>query len=145
MKNLPLKNTFMQYQKEDLLQCHRKIQPYIHRTPVLTSQALNKMAGAEIFFKCENFQRMGAFKMRGAAYAILNLSDEQKANGVVTHSSGNFAQAVALSAQMLGIKAYIVMPHNAPQVKKDAVRGYCLLYTSPSPRDATLSRMPSSA
>ena len=114
----------MQYQKEDLLECHRKIQPYIHRTPVLTSQALNQMAGASVFFKCENFQRMGAFKMRGAAHAVANLTDEQKANGVVTHSSGNFAQAVALSAKMQGINAYIVMPHNAPQVKKDAVRGY---------------------
>ena len=123
----------MQYQKEDLLECHRKIQPYIHRTPVLTSQALNKLAGAEVFFKCENFQKMGAFKMRGAANAILNLSDEQKANGVVTHSSGNFAQAVSLSAQMLGIKAYIVMPHNAPQVKKDAVRGYGGIITECEP------------
>ena len=135
----------MQYQKEDLLECHRKIQPYIHRTPVLTSQALNEMAGVEIFFKCENFQKMGAFKMRGAANAILNLSEEQKANGVVTHSSGNFAQAVSLSAQMLGIKAYIVMPHNAPQVKKDAVRGYGGIITECEPlievRQATTDKI----
>jgi len=135
----------MQYQKEDLLQCHRTITPYIHRTPVLTSQALNKIAGAEIFFKCENFQRMGAFKMRGAAYAILNLTDEQKANGVVTHSSGNFAQAVALSAQILGIKAYIVMPHNAPQVKKNAVQGYGGIITECEPlievRQATTDKI----
>ncbi|MEM6965939.1 MAG: pyridoxal-phosphate dependent enzyme [Bacteroidota bacterium] len=114
----------MNYQKEDLLACHQRIQPYIHRTPVLTSSALNQLSGAELYFKCENFQRMGAFKMRGAANAMLCLTEEQKAKGVVTHSSGNFAQAVALSAQSLGIKAYIVMPSNAPQVKKDAVRGY---------------------
>ncbi len=135
----------MQYKKEDLLRCHRKIQPYIHRTPVLTSQALNKIAGAEIFFKCENFQRMGAFKMRGAAHAILNLTDEQKANGVVTHSSGNFAQAVSLSAKIMGIKAYIVMPHNAPQVKKDAVRGYGGIITECEPlievRQATTDKI----
>lgn len=123
----------MEYTKEDLLNCHQKIKSYIHRTPVLTSTALNEMAGAEIYFKCENFQRMGAFKMRGAAYAISNLTDEQKANGVVTHSSGNFAQAVALSAKMQGIKAHIVMPSNAPQVKKDAVRGYGGMITECEP------------
>jgi threonine dehydratase len=135
----------MNYTKEDLLICHEKIKPYIHRTPVLTSQALNEMSGAEIFFKCENFQRMGAFKMRGAAHAILNLSAEQKANGVVTHSSGNFAQAVALSAKMQGIKAYIVMPSNAPQVKKDAVRGYGGIITECEPtidaRQATTDKI----
>ena len=123
----------MNYTKEDLLNCHEKIKPFIHRTPVLTSQALNEISGANIYFKCENFQRMGAFKMRGAAHAILNLSDEQKANGVVTHSSGNFAQAVSLSAKMQGIKAYIVMPSNAPQVKKDAVKGYGGIITECEP------------
>lgn len=123
----------MNYTKEGLLNCHEKIKPFIHRTPVLTSQALNEISGAEIYFKCENFQRMGAFKMRGAAHAILNLADEQKANGVVTHSSGNFAQAVSLSAKMQGIKAYIVMPSNAPQVKKDAVRGYGGIITECEP------------
>ncbi len=135
----------MNYTKEDLLTCHEKIKPYIHRTPVLTSQALNEMSGAEIFFKCENFQRMGAFKMRGAAHAILNLSNEQKRNGVVTHSSGNFAQAVSLSAKMQGIKAYIVMPSNAPQVKKDAVRGYGGIITECEPnidvRQATTDKI----
>ena len=110
--------------KETLLSCHEKIKPFIHRTPVMKSRLLNEMAGAEVFFKCENFQRMGAFKMRGAAHAIVNLSDEQKARGVVTHSSGNFAQGVSLAAQSLGVKAYIVMPENAPEVKKEAVRGY---------------------
>ncbi|MBI1224326.1 MAG: pyridoxal-phosphate dependent enzyme [Bacteroidetes bacterium] len=107
-----------------MLAAHSRIQPYIHRTPVLTCQALDQMAGASLFFKCENFQKMGAFKMRGAANAILQLTDEQRQRGVATHSSGNFAQAMALSAQMLGIQAYIVMPSNSPAVKKAAVRGY---------------------
>ncbi|WP_066836209.1 pyridoxal-phosphate dependent enzyme [Rufibacter ruber] len=111
-------------QKQDLTATHRRIKPYIHRTPVLTSRLLNEIAGAELYFKCENFQRMGAFKMRGAVNAVLQLSEEQKSRGVVTHSSGNFAQALALAAQSIGVKAYIVMPQNAPQVKKDAVRSY---------------------
>lgn len=85
---------------------------------------MDQIAGARLFFKCENFQRMGAFKMRGAANAIMQLTEGQKRNGVVTHSSGNFAQALSLAAQSLGVKAHIVMPKNAPQVKKDAVRGY---------------------
>ncbi|ALJ00144.1 pyridoxal-phosphate dependent enzyme [Rufibacter tibetensis] len=110
--------------KEDLLATQERIAPYIHRTPVLTSRLLNEIAGADLYFKCENFQRMGAFKMRGAMNAVLQLSEEQKARGVVTHSSGNFAQALALAAQSIGVKAYIVMPENAPQVKKDAVKGY---------------------
>lgn len=111
-------------QKEDLIECHNRITPYIHRTPVLTSRLLSKIAGAELFFKCENFQRMGAYKMRGATNAILQLTEEQKSMGVVTHSSGNFAQALSLAAKSLGVKAYIVMPTSAPQVKKNAVLGY---------------------
>ncbi len=114
----------MPYTKEALLETHRRIQPYIHRTPVMTSETLNRMAGAELFFKCDNFQKMGAFKMRGAANAILCLSEEARSKGVATHSSGNFAQALALSAKMLGVKAYIVMPSNSPAVKKAAVRDY---------------------
>ncbi|QHL87018.1 pyridoxal-phosphate dependent enzyme [Nibribacter ruber] len=110
--------------REELLATQTRIASYIHRTPVLTSRLLDEMAGARLFFKCENFQRMGAFKMRGAVNAILQLSEEQRAKGVVTHSSGNFAQALALAAQSIGVKAYIVMPENAPQVKKDAVVGY---------------------
>ncbi len=110
--------------KKDLSDCHNRITPYIHRTPILTSRQLNNISGATIYFKCENFQRMGAFKMRGAANAILQLSKDQLDKGVVTHSSGNFAQAVSLAAQSLGTKAYIVMPSTAPQVKKDAVIGY---------------------
>jgi threonine dehydratase len=107
-----------------LRKCHRMIAPYIHRTPVLTSKMLNHISGASLYFKCENFQRMGAFKMRGAVHAILQLSEEQKKKGVITHSSGNFAQALSLAAKTLGIKATIVMPENAPGVKKDAVKGY---------------------
>ncbi len=110
--------------KKTLIQIHTRIKPFIHRTPVLTSQLLNDMSGANVFFKCENFQKMGAFKMRGAANAILSLSEAERQKGVVTHSSGNFAQAVALAAKQLGVKAYIVMPDNAPQVKKNAVRAY---------------------
>ncbi|KAB5490194.1 MULTISPECIES: threonine ammonia-lyase [Flagellimonas] len=110
--------------KQQLIDCHERIKPFIHNTPVLTSHLMDEMAGAQLFFKCENFQRMGAFKMRGAANAIMQLTEGQKRNGVVTHSSGNFAQALSLAAQSLGVKAHIVMPKNAPQVKKDAVRGY---------------------
>ncbi|SHI70941.1 threonine ammonia-lyase [Aquimarina spongiae] len=110
--------------KQDLKDCHTRITPYIHRTPVLTSRLLNEICGTSIFFKCENFQRMGAFKMRGAANAILQLTAAQQSKGVVTHSSGNFAQAISLAAKSLGVKAYIVMPSTAPQVKKDAVKGY---------------------
>jgi len=110
--------------KEALRKAHQRITPYIHNTPVLTSQLLNDISGAKIFFKCENFQKMGAFKMRGATNALLQLTPEQKAKGVITHSSGNFAQAIALSAKNIGIKAYIVMPNNAPKVKKEAVLGY---------------------
>lgn len=110
--------------KETLIQVHEKVKPYVHRTPVLSSELLNKMCGSKIFFKCENFQKMGAFKMRGAANAILSLSEEERQGGVVTHSSGNFAQAVSLAAQKLDVKAYIVMPENAPQVKKDGVKTY---------------------
>ena len=110
--------------KELLIKTYDRVKPYIHRTPVLSSHMLNEIAGCEVRFKCENFQRMGAFKMRGAANAIMQLSDEQKRNGVITHSSGNFAQAVSLAARELGVKAYIVMPSSAPKVKKSAVAGY---------------------
>lgn len=110
--------------KNELLHAHQSIKPFIHKTPVLTCQSLNEIAGCELFFKCENFQKMGAFKMRGGTYAVQSLSDEEKAKGVATHSSGNFAQAVALAAKLHGIKAYIIMPSNAPKVKKRAVIGY---------------------
>ena len=110
--------------KETLIKVHDRIRPYIHRTPVLTSHLLDEMVGANVFFKCENLQKMGAFKMRGATNAILSLSKDQQEKGVVTHSSGNFAQALSLAAREVGTKAYIVMPQNAPKVKKDAVKGY---------------------
>lgn len=111
-------------QKEQLIECHLRITPYIHRTPVLSSRLINELMGAEVFFKCENFQRGGAYKMRGATNAILQLSEEERSKGVVTHSSGNFAQAVSLGAQSLGVAAHIVMPNSAPEVKKMGVKQY---------------------
>nr|WP_293303295.1 pyridoxal-phosphate dependent enzyme [Allomuricauda sp.] len=110
--------------QKQLQECHERIKPFIHNTPVLTSRLIDQMVGASVFFKCENFQRMGAFKMRGAANAIMQLPKALQQKGVVTHSSGNFAQALSLAAQSLGVKAFIVMPKNAPQVKKNAVKGY---------------------
>lgn len=109
---------------ETLREAALRIAPYIHRTPVLTSRSISSIAGAELFFKCENFQKAGAFKIRGAANAVLSLNEQEKQKGVCTHSSGNFAQALALSAKNAGIKAYIVMPRTAPAVKKNAVLGY---------------------
>ncbi|NQY35292.1 MAG: pyridoxal-phosphate dependent enzyme [Alteromonadaceae bacterium] len=111
-------------EKSDLLEAHKRIKNFIHNTPVLSSKLINEIIGANIFFKCENFQKMGAFKIRGATNAIMQLSESQKKKGVVTHSSGNFAQALALAAQSLGVKSFIVMPTTATQVKKDAVIGY---------------------
>ncbi|MCP9198530.1 pyridoxal-phosphate dependent enzyme [Gramella sp. GC03-9] len=114
----------METARQELQKVAKRIQPHIHRTPVLTSRLINEIAGAELFFKCENFQRMGAFKMRGATNAILNLSADKQKKGVVTHSSGNFAQALSLAAKSLNVPAYIVMPDSAPEVKKAAVRTY---------------------
>ncbi len=110
--------------KDQLIDCHQRIKDNIHRTPVLTSRLINEISGSKVFFKSEHLQRMGAFKMRGAVNAVLSLSPEQREKGVVTHSSGNFAQAVSLAALQAGIKAFIVMPENAPEVKKAAVRNY---------------------
>ena len=110
--------------QREVVEAYERVKPYVHNTPVLKSSFLNEFSGVEIYFKCENFQRMGAFKMRGAVNAILQLSEAQRRAGVVTHSSGNFAQALSLAAKNLGVKAYIVMPKNAPQVKKEAVKGY---------------------
>ena len=111
-------------QKQDILDCHVRIKPYIHNTPVLKSSLINELVGTEVYFKCENFQRARAYKIRGATNAIMNLTEAQKLNGVVTHSSGNFAQAVSLAAKSLGIKAHIVMPSSAPKVKKIGVEQY---------------------
>jgi len=109
---------------EDIEAAMRLIGPHVHRTPVLTSKQLDAISGARLFFKCENFQKVGAFKFRGATNAVLNLTEAQRAAGVVTHSSGNHAAALAHAAVMRGVKAYIVMPSSAPEVKKRAVAGY---------------------
>ncbi|MBC7890827.1 MAG: pyridoxal-phosphate dependent enzyme, partial [Sphingobacteriaceae bacterium] len=103
---------------------HERIRPYIHRTPVLTSQTLDHLAGAALFFKCENFQKIGAFKIRGGMNAVLSLSPEARQRGVATHSSGNHAQAIAYAARAVGVPAYVVMPNNSPRVKIEAVAGY---------------------
>lgn len=129
----------------DIRKAAERIQPYIHRTPVLTNESLNERVGAQVFLKCENMQKVGAFKFRGAANAVFSLQDEQAARGVCTHSSGNHAQALALAAKMRGIPAYIVMPNNAPVVKKNAVAGYGGQITFCAPtleaREATLRRV----
>lgn len=109
---------------ESINAASKRIEGYIHQTPLLTSSAIDDMAGCQLFFKCENFQKVGAFKARGAANAVLKLSPEQKSNGVATHSSGNHAAALARAASLAGTPAYIVMPSNAPEIKKTAVRGY---------------------
>lgn len=103
---------------------HELIKPYIHRTPVLTCQSINELTGIEFYFKCENLQKIGAFKIRGATNAILQMSQEDRDKGVATHSSGNHAQAVALGAKLNGMKAWIVMPETSPKVKLNAVKGY---------------------
>ncbi|MDR2224205.1 MAG: pyridoxal-phosphate dependent enzyme [Flavobacteriaceae bacterium] len=110
--------------KQDLIDCLERIRPYIHHTPIMESRHIENFLGNDLFFKCENFQRAGAFKMRGATNAILQLTKEQRSKGVVTHSSGNFAQALALAARSVGVKCYIVMPFNAPEVKRNAVLVY---------------------
>jgi threonine ammonia-lyase medium form len=108
----------------DVAAAHERIKPYAKRTPVLTSSTIDALTGATVHFKCENFQRMGAFKFRGAYNALSQLSPEQKKKGVVAFSSGNHAQAVALSGKLLGVPATIVMPTDAPKVKLEATRGY---------------------
>jgi len=110
--------------KEDILGASRRISKFIHHTPLLTSRSLDDIGGCSIYFKCENFQKVGAFKARGAVNATLLLADEQRKHGIATHSSGNHAQAIAYAASIFGIKAYIVMPENAPIIKIDAVKGY---------------------
>jgi threonine dehydratase len=109
---------------DDIASAHERIRAHARRTPVLTSATVDALTGANVFFKCENFQRMGAFKFRGAFNALSQLDGEKKKHGVVAFSSGNHAQAVALAGRILGIKTVIVMPEDAPQVKLDATRGY---------------------
>ncbi len=107
---------------EDIKLVHERIKPFIHLTPVLSSTSINKLAGCEIFFKCENFQKIGAFKARGGMNAVLSLTKEEQKKGITTHSSGNHAQAIALAAKTVGTNAYIVMPSNAPDIKKNGVK-----------------------
>ena len=109
---------------QDIIAAHERIAPYIHRTPVLTSGSINDLAGCSIYFKCENLQKIGAFKIRGATNAVLSLSPEDTSNGVATHSSGNHAQAVALAARNKGLSSFVVMPENSAKVKVEAVKGY---------------------
>lgn len=110
--------------RESIIAAHERIKPYIHKTPVLTSKAIDEIAGCSIFFKCENFQKVGAFKARGAMNAILSLSKDELRKGVATHSSGNHAQALARAARELNVPSYIVMPRTAPGIKKAGVLGY---------------------
>jgi len=123
---------------QDVRAARERIAPYIHRTPVLTSSFLNELTGADLHFKCENFQKAGAFKVRGASNAVFGLSDEQAARGVATHSSGNHALSLSYAAGRRGIPCYVVMPRTAPQAKKDAVRGYGGIITECEP--STTSR-----
>lgn len=114
----------LNYNKIDLEDAYTRIQGSIHKTPVLSSSLINEIAEADLYFKCENFQRAGSFKIRGATNAIMQLTDAERKKGVITHSSGNFAQALALAARNLFTPAYIVMPENAPKVKVEAVKAY---------------------
>ena len=130
---------------DDIRTAAQRIKPYIHRTPILTNESLNRRTGAQVFLKCENLQKVGAFKFRGACNAVFSLDDEEATQGVSTHSSGNHAQALALAAKLRGIPAYIVMPQNAPKVKKEAVAGYGGQITFCEPtleaRESTLAKI----
>ncbi|MEX5727389.1 threonine dehydratase [Rhodovulum iodosum] len=118
---------------DDVVAAHERIAPYIHRTPVLTSSYFNELTGAELYFKCENFQKAGAFKVRGACNAVFGLDDATAEKGVATHSSGNHALSLSYAAGRRGIPCYVVMPKTAPQAKKDAVRGYGGIITECEP------------
>jgi threonine dehydratase len=108
----------------DIKEAAQRIKPFIHRTPVLTCAGINDITDAALFFKCENLQKVGAFKFRGACNAVFSLSAQEAQNGVATHSSGNHAAAIALAAKLHGIKSYIVMPENSAEIKKKAVESY---------------------
>lgn len=114
----------MNIDRHTIEQAHERIKPYIHRTPVLTCKSVDEATGCHVYLKCENFQKIGAFKARGAMNAALSLNVEQRAKGLATHSSGNHAQALARAAKILGTQSYIVMPRTAPEIKKRGVRGY---------------------
>jgi threonine dehydratase len=111
-------------EKSDIIEAAGRISGYVHHTPMLTSRQINHIAGCSLYFKCENFQKIGAFKARGAVNATLSLSEAKRKNGIATHSSGNHAQALAYAGSIVGIKSYIVMPENAPSIKIEAVKGY---------------------
>ena len=123
---------------DDVRAAHERIKPYIHRTPVLASSYFNELVGAELFFKCENFQKAGAFKVRGATNAVFGLSEADAAKGVCTHSSGNHALSLSYAAGRRGIPCNVVMPRTAPEAKKAAVRGYGGIITECEP--STTSR-----
>lgn len=129
----------------DVESAHQTIRQYAHRTPVLTSSGINEIVGGNLYFKCENFQKVGAFKFRGACNAVFSLSQEEMEKGVATHSSGNHAAALALAAKMRGIPAYIVMPETSPEIKKKAVAGYGAQITFCKPtlhaRESTLAQV----
>ncbi len=129
----------------DIENAHQIVQKHSHRTPVLTSSSINKIVGSELYFKCENFQKVGAFKFRGACNAVFSLSEKDAQKGVATHSSGNHAAALALAAKMRGIAAHIVMPENSPEIKKKAVAGYGANITFCKPtlqaRESTLAKV----
>jgi threonine dehydratase len=114
----------MEIKGADIRDAHERIKPFIHKTPVLTCNTVNRIVKADVFFKCENFQKIGAFKIRGGMNAVLTLPKEKQQKGIATHSSGNHAQAIAYAAREVGTKAYIVMPETSPKVKVDAVKGY---------------------
>lgn len=126
---------------QDVQKAAERITPYIHRTPILSSQLINEQVGTQISFKCENFQKVGAFKFRGGCNALFSLSENQLLKGVATHSSGNHAQAIALAAKLRGVQATIVMPKNAPKVKIDAVKGYGakIIFCEPTIADRELT------
>jgi threonine dehydratase len=130
---------------QDMLDAHERIKPHINRTPIRTSDYLNELTGAQLFFKCENFQEPGAFKVRGAANAVFGLTDEQAKNGVATHSSGNHASCLSYAAMRRGIPCNVVMPRTAPQAKKDTVRRYGGVITECEPsttsREETFARV----
>ena len=129
----------------DVKAAAERIRPYAHRTPVLTSSALDTMVGARLFFKCENFQKVGAFKFRGACNAVFALPPDEVRRGVATHSSGNHAQAIALAARLRGVPAFVVMPSTSREVKRAAVAGYGARITLCEPtlasREETLDRV----
>src|SRR6516164_10172856 len=109
---------------DEIQRAAERIAPYAHRTPVLTSQALDARCGGTVYLKCENFQKVGAFKFRGALNAVLQLGEAERRAGVITHSSGNHAQALALAGKLLGVPVTVVMPRTAPAVKRAATEGY---------------------